>query len=92
MIRKQPRIPHLLRHTVLGEEAVYRVVGVAGDCVEVEVISAPGLRAGTRLRFTQAAVARMSVVEEPVWQRGRERSAGKDQDPAKSATPHAARR
>jgi hypothetical protein len=54
----------LLRHQVLGQEALYRAVEVIGELVELEVVSAPGLDPGTRLRVTKAAVSRMSVVEE----------------------------
>jgi hypothetical protein len=58
------RAQSLLRHQVLGEEALYRAVEVIGELVELEVVSAPGLEPGTRLRVTKAAVSRMSVVEE----------------------------
>ena len=73
--------PHLLRHRSLSGDALYRVVGSDPDIVEVEVVSAPGLEAGTRLRFTQAAVADMSIVaERPLHRRERspadDRSAG----------------
>jgi hypothetical protein len=64
------RVPHLLRYRALGGEALYRVIDASEDCVEVEVVSAPGLTPGTRIRFTQAAVARMSVVAQASWQRG----------------------
>lgn len=62
--------PHLLRNRVLAGDAFYRVVDASADFVVVEVVSAPGLAPGARLRFTQAAVARMSLVEEAQWQRG----------------------
>ena len=58
------RAQSLLRHEVLGEEALYRAIEVIGDLVELEVVSAPGLEPGTRLRVTKKAVSRMSVVEE----------------------------
>jgi hypothetical protein len=61
--------PQLLRHRVLGGDTLYRVVGVAGELVEVEVVSAPGLEPGTRVRLTQAAIATMSVVPESSLQR-----------------------
>jgi hypothetical protein len=61
--------PQLLRHRVLGGDTLYRVVGVAGELVEVEVVSAPGLDPGTRVRLTQAAIATMSVVPESSLQR-----------------------
>ncbi len=41
----------LLRRRALGTEAVYRVVAVEGELVEVEVVRAPGLEAGTRVRL-----------------------------------------
>jgi hypothetical protein len=69
MLRKE-RVPHLLRNRVLDGDALYRVVDVNGDCVEVEVVSAPGLVPGVRLHLTQAAVARMSVVAQAAWKRG----------------------
>jgi hypothetical protein len=73
--------PHLLRHRAFSGDALYRVVDSDPDIVEVEVVSAPGLEPGTRLRFTQAAVADMSVVaERPVRRQERspagDRSAG----------------
>jgi hypothetical protein len=58
------RAQSLLRHQVLGQEALYRAIDVIGELVELEVVSAPGLEPGTRLRVTKAAVSRMSVVEE----------------------------
>ena len=58
------RAQSLLRHLVLGQEALYRAVDVIGELVELEVVSAPGLEPGMRLRVTKAAVSRMSVVDE----------------------------
>ena len=58
------RAQSLLRHQVLGQEALYRAIDVIGELVELEVVSAPGLEPGTRLRVTKAAVSRMSVVDE----------------------------
>jgi hypothetical protein len=74
MIRKRA-FPQLLRHSVLDGDTLYRVVDVAGDLVEVEVVSAPGLEPGTRLRLTQAAIASMSVVPESTWQNGKQSAA-----------------
>ena len=72
---------------------MYRVIHVVGELVEVEVVSAPGLAPGTVLQFTQAAVAGMSVVEEPMWRRGRlKRRMRADQESTESARPHAAGR
>lgn len=61
-------VPQLLRHSVLNGHSLYRVLDVAGGLVEVEVVSAPGLKPGTHLRLTQAAIASMSVVPESSWQ------------------------
>jgi len=61
--------PNLLRHRVLAGEAFYRVVEASAEYVVVEVVSAPGLVPGTRLRFTQAAVAEMALVDEAEWRR-----------------------
>jgi hypothetical protein len=49
----------LLRHRVLGELAVYRVLHARGQIVEVEAVSVPGLEPGTPLRLTAAAVRAM---------------------------------
>lgn len=65
----------LLRHRVLGDEAFYRVVDAAGEIVEVEVVSAPGLEPGTHLRLTRAAVASMSVVPDSSWPNGKQSAA-----------------
>ena len=58
------RFGRLLCHHVLGEESLYRLVERCGDVFEVEVVEAPRLLAGTRLRFTARAIAAMTVVEE----------------------------
>jgi len=49
----------LLRRFALGQEALYRVVDDTPEVVEVEVVSAPGLPSGTRVRFTAAAARAM---------------------------------
>lgn len=67
----QGAVPQLLRQSALYGDALYRVVNVAGELVEVEVVSAPGLKPGTRMRVTQAAIAAMSVVPESSWQHAR---------------------
>ena len=67
---EKARLPCLLHHYALEGEAFYRVVDATVHHVEVEVVSAPGLEPGQRLRFTQRAVARMSVVEESAGERG----------------------
>lgn len=55
----------LLRRSALGSEALYRVVEVHGDLVEVQVVSAPGLEPGTRIRLTTRDAAAMQPVDEP---------------------------
>jgi|GEM_PF-4695609 hypothetical protein len=72
------RIPHLLRHRALEREALYRVVDTTPEYVDVEVVSAPGLTPGVRLRFTQEAAAQMSVVEDTTWENGSKEPATKD--------------
>ena len=44
----------LLRRRALGSEAVYRVLDDEGDVVLVEVVEAPGLQPGTRIRLAAA--------------------------------------
>jgi hypothetical protein len=41
-----------LRRRALGTQAVYTVVAIEGDLIVVEVVRAPGLSAGRRLKFT----------------------------------------
>ena len=53
---------HLLRRTVLGSDAIYRVVGRNARGIEVEVVNAPGLRAGSRFTFLPEDVAAMDAV------------------------------
>ena len=45
----------LIRHEALGAESVYRVVDVSDRLVSVEVVGAPGLKTGTRMRSTRRA-------------------------------------
>jgi hypothetical protein len=47
------------RQVKLGSEAVYEVVAEEDGLVEVIVCEAPGLAPGTRVRFTQTALAAM---------------------------------
>ena len=56
----------LLRHRMLGLEARYRLVaehdcGPDGTVVELEVVEAPGLAPGTRIRVTAPAARRMTT-------------------------------
>jgi len=56
----------LLRRVAFGQEALYRVVTATPETVDVEVLSAPGLPSGTRVRFTTAAARAMqSATREP---------------------------
>jgi hypothetical protein len=52
----------LLRQRALYSDAVYRVLRVSGSVVEAEVVAAPGLAPGTRLRLTGDAAAAMRPV------------------------------
>jgi len=52
------------RQVVLGAEAVYEVLCVEDDHVEVSVRSAPGMRPGTRVRLTKTAIRAMERVED----------------------------
>ena len=52
------------RQVKLGTEAVYTVLAVDGDHVDVEVRSSPGLRPGTTVRLTVKAVAAMARVDD----------------------------
>ncbi len=50
------------RQVKLGTEAVYEVVSRDGELVEVRVVHAPGLPAGSYVRFTHEAVRAMERV------------------------------
>jgi hypothetical protein len=50
------------RKRLLNSEATYRILGVADDVVEVEVVEAPGLKAGQRFSFTTEVVGAMELV------------------------------
>ena len=56
-------VGQIRRQERLGSECLYRVCGLEGALVIVEVIRAPGLVAGQRFKFTRGAVARMQCVE-----------------------------
>jgi hypothetical protein len=51
--------PVLLRHRRLETEAVYRVLEVGAETVTVEVVRAPGLERGTRIRLMAEVVRAM---------------------------------
>jgi len=53
-----------MRRSALGTDALYRVVGVEGDLVEVQVVSAPGLEPGARVRLTLRDAQAMQAVDE----------------------------
>jgi hypothetical protein len=53
------------RQVKLGSEAVYEVITVGADTVDVVVRVAPGLARGTRVRLSRAAVEAMQRVVEP---------------------------
>jgi hypothetical protein len=57
----------ILRWRALGTEARYRVLGCSKDTVEVEVLDAPALAPGTRLRLTAevAYAARQAAAGPP---------------------------
>jgi len=48
---------------MLGSDAVYELVGEAEGVVTAEVVRAPGLERGTRVRFLAKAVAAMEHIE-----------------------------
>jgi hypothetical protein len=51
-----------LRRRALESEAIYTVIAVDGDLIEVEVVRAPGLPAGKRLKFTCRDVRAMEPI------------------------------
>jgi hypothetical protein len=57
------RIGEVRRSSKLGTEAWYRLRAITGDHVEVEVIDAPGLSQGFRLRLTREAFEAMTLTE-----------------------------
>ncbi|MDX6690056.1 MAG: hypothetical protein QOG15_1513 [Solirubrobacteraceae bacterium] len=64
MAHSQPPEPGEVRHQRLqGSDATYRVVSTEGEHVMVEVIEAPGLEAGYRIRMLREAVQAMNIIE-----------------------------
>jgi hypothetical protein len=53
----------LLRRRALGTEALYRVLTTADNVVEVEVVRAPGLHKGQRVRLTTRDVHAMQELD-----------------------------
>jgi hypothetical protein len=66
-------VGQLRRQRKLGSAAVYRVCACEGDYVQVEVVTAPGLREGQHFKFSRAAVELMELVA--------------DDDPVRTLTP-----
>ena len=56
-------IGEVRRSSKLGTNAWYRLRAVTDDHVEVEVIDAPGLTQGFRMRLTRAAFEAMTPAE-----------------------------
>lgn len=78
----------ILRQTLLGSEAVYRVVAESQSLVEVQVVSAPGLGPGDRVHFTAGVARRIEASGRSrwIWLRPRRTSAtGRDAPLASSA-------
>ena len=66
--------PLFLRHAMLGTEAVYEVLEEDAGIVTAQVVSAPGLEPGMRVRLTARAASgmeRLDPVPEPEAPRGR---------------------
>jgi hypothetical protein len=55
--------PCFLRHTCLGTEAIYEVVEEDGETVTAEVVRAPGLTAGMRVRLMARAAWAMERLD-----------------------------
>jgi hypothetical protein len=53
----------LLRHRALGSEAIYRVLEEGDEIVTAEVIQAPGLARGTRVRLMARACRAMERLD-----------------------------
>ena len=55
-----------VKQTLLGSEAVYEILDERAGLVTAEVVSAPGLTPGMRLRLMASAAAAMERCEAPV--------------------------
>ncbi|HWI73078.1 MAG TPA: hypothetical protein VNT55_14075 [Baekduia sp.] len=53
------------KRELLHSQAIYRVVGVDDDHVEVEAVDVPGLPEGFHMRLTAASVAEMEPLLAP---------------------------
>jgi hypothetical protein len=58
-----PVEPYFIRQRMLGSEAVYRVLEEGDSVVIVEVVHAPGLARGTRIRLLARAVRAMERLD-----------------------------
>ena len=58
--------PCLLRQRMLGSEAVYQVIGEDDGIVTAEVVSAPGLEPGMRVRMLARAAYAMERLDPAV--------------------------
>lgn len=63
--RERPRgaRPRFVRHSALGTEALYEIVEETRELVTAEVVAAPGLEPGTRVRMLASAAGAMDEVE-----------------------------
>lgn len=63
--RERPRGagPRFVRHSALGTEALYEIVEESRELVTAEVVVAPGLAPGTRVRMLASAAREMDDVE-----------------------------
>ncbi|MDX6715115.1 MAG: hypothetical protein QOH30_1673 [Baekduia sp.] len=63
MSPKRPTVGDVYRSDLLHSQASYRVLTVEDEHVEVEVVDAPGLQPGFRLKLTRAALEAMQREE-----------------------------
>jgi hypothetical protein len=63
--REEPRGTrgHFVRRQALGSVAIYEIVDEGSELVTAEVVAAPGLEPGTRVRMLASAVRAMDEVE-----------------------------
>jgi hypothetical protein len=59
-------VGQLRRQTRLSSEAIYEICELTAQYARVEVVRAPGLRAGQHFKFSRAAVALMELVTAPL--------------------------
>ena len=60
--RPSLHVGEIRRYELLGSSATYRVLAIDSTHVVVEVVEAPGLAAGLRLRMSRDAVHAMTLV------------------------------